>query len=206
MDRTNAPLGQWSSSLAFVFVLVLASLSLFNQEAAAQSVGPDGTLPSGTLPPALDAQITFIHAAPVFSNTVLTAIDVCDEQGQVLDGLAGVVYGQSVTFRTDAGEFDWKITAPNSNCATLVKDIPPFTVGYGGAVIVIAVGDAINQPIDVWVITTESGRWLPVHAAHQERMIPGVGKNSSRNRTPGPGPDFRCLRDFGSPNWGRVRG
>ena len=96
--------------VAFVFVLVLAGMSLLSQEASAQSGQPDGAAPFGTLPPALQVQITFIHAAPVFSDTLMTAIDVCDEQGQIVDDLAGIVYGESRTFMADAGVFNWKIT------------------------------------------------------------------------------------------------
>jgi hypothetical protein len=155
--------------VAFVFAVVLAGMSLLSQTAAAQSGQPDGTTPFGTLPPVLDAEITFIHAAPVFSDTLATAIDVCNEAGKIVDGLQGVVYGQSRTFSTDAGTFDWKIAVASSGCGTLVKDIPPFQIGFGGSGIVIAIGDAVNQPLDVLVIIPSQGGG--------NHYLPFVGKN-----------------------------
>lgn len=144
--------------VAFVFVLVLAGMSLLSQEASAQSGQPDGAAPFGTLPPALQVQITFIHAAPVFSDTLMTAIDVCDEQGQIVDDLAGIVYGESRTFMADAGVFTWKITPANSGCIGIPDfKIPPFKIGFGGNGIVVAVGDAINQPPNVLVIIPNQG-------------------------------------------------
>lgn len=142
---------------AFVFVLVLASMSLLSREAIAQFDPLGGTAPPGTLPPPLRAQVTFIHAAPVFSDTQMTAIDVCNEDGQVVNNLQGVVYGQSETFTTDSGVLDWKVAVAGSGCSTLVKDIPPFKIGNGGHAIVVAIGDVINQPLDTLVIIPNQG-------------------------------------------------
>ncbi len=150
--------------VGFVCILTMAGWFLVADATTAGAFGvassaetlPSGTIPPGTIP--FPATVTFIHAAPTSASLPATAVDVCDENGALVNAkLAGVLYGETVSLTAPLGTYDWKVTVAGSNCATLVVDVPSFQLLYDTVQLVIVIGDDVNQPVDVIVTTPVVG-------------------------------------------------
>ncbi|MBW7885604.1 MAG: DUF4397 domain-containing protein [Caldilineaceae bacterium] len=158
MDKPQAYLILRRFGFAAIFILLLLLTSIALLPRAGVAVEPAGaTLPSGTVPPPLLATITVIHAAPFSSTVAATAVDFCDETGDVITELAGLVYRDDVTVTVAPGTYDWQITEAGSNCTVQYVDLPAFTVPNGGIRSVVFIGDGTNQPLEGLVITSVLG-------------------------------------------------
>ncbi|MBI1294146.1 DUF4397 domain-containing protein [bacterium] len=98
-----------------------------------------------TAPTAGNAKLRITHLAP-FANTLDgTRVDVCTEAGQVVAGLTGVPYkASSGYFELPAGDYDLKVTAAGSNCATTLIDVPSVRLAEGSVTEVVAIGNVTN--------------------------------------------------------------
>lgn len=144
--------------LFFLIIMVLANAHTFGQPVAAQS--PNGTTPGGTIPPGgtlpsppledpSQGQVRVLHLAPFDTVIDNTTVDICEQNGSVIQGLQGLVY---LSYRgyisLPAGVYDWKFCQPARSVA--LPDIAPFTLSSGGALTLILVG---NDPQALSVIT-----------------------------------------------------
>ena len=96
-------------------------------------------------PAAGNAKLRITHLAP-FANTIDgTRVDICTETGVVVAGLAGVPYkASSGYFELPAGDYDLKVTAAGTNCATTLIDVPSVRLADGSVTEVVAIGNVTN--------------------------------------------------------------
>lgn len=147
--------------LVIGLTLLLAGLAFFGAPAAtsAQDSPDNGTVPGGTVPPIppLRPSVTFVHAAPFDTDVILTAIDVCTEEGTVVEGLDTLIFGEARTIYFDPNSFDWYIAAAGTNCGTVLVDIDPFGLGYGAVKVLVFTGDISKQPLQVIDVLAREG-------------------------------------------------
>lgn len=109
------------------------------------------TLVDDNTPPAAgNAHLRIAHAAPFGNSPAATAVDICTQDGSVVNGLANVPYkGESGYIPLPAGEYDLRIAAHNAATpctgATIIDPLP-VTLAEGSITTVFAVGDVTNQP------------------------------------------------------------
>ena len=155
----------------FAMIVVLAGFSMFSQHvSAAGTLPPGGTVPpGGTTPPpaALQGQVNVVDQA-----LSTTAVDVCTESNVPVTPATNLNYQQQSGFFTlPAGEYNWKVTAANSNCATLIVDIPPFTLNPQAVLTLFITGDgSTNQPFNTVLVVQNLGLFLKVY-------LPLIAKN-----------------------------
>jgi hypothetical protein len=97
------------------------------------------------------AKLRVAHLAPFASDLEATRVDVCTQEGMVVPGLEGVPYkGYTDPYlRLDPGQYDLKITAAGTGCATTLIDLDPVTLNAGDIASAFAVGDGTNFPPQV---------------------------------------------------------
>jgi hypothetical protein len=125
-------------------------------------------LTDNTPPPASAlAKIRVLHAAPFAPTINDTRVDVVTQNDQVV--LSNIPYNNDPAPFADlpAGDYDLKIV--RTGTTDLVYDIPPFTLGAGDIVTVIAIGTG-QQPFPARVLTLPFVERAParvrlVHAA-----------------------------------------
>ena len=141
--------------------LVAPGTTLAEDGLGAAEVGtvPPGTVPPGTVPPipSLQPSVTFVHAASFDADINLTAVDVCTDAGVVVLGLGNIVYGQSSTLYFNPAAFDWKIARAGTNCADVLVDIAPFSLGYNAVKVLVFTGDGTLQPLGVIDVFAREG-------------------------------------------------
>jgi uncharacterized surface protein with fasciclin (FAS1) repeats len=98
-----------------------------------------------TPPPAGQARLRLTHFAPIAATIPATAVDVC-VVGSTTPVAANFQYKQSAILNLPAGTYDTFVAAPGSSCATVLFDIPPFSLTAGQIAYLYAVGDNTNQP------------------------------------------------------------
>jgi hypothetical protein len=149
-----------SLALMFALGLLIVGLAFFAAPATSSAqAAPSGTIPGGTLPPLplLQPSITFVHAAPFDDEVVMTGIDVCTDEGEIVPGLDGIVYGEARTLYFTPDWFDWKIAVPGTDCIHMLLDIEPFSLGYNAVKVLVFAGDGVNQPLDVIDVLAREG-------------------------------------------------
>lgn len=145
---------------AFCFLLIVgfAALSVSGMDVAAQSseITPNGTIP-GLFPEPLRARVTFLHAAPFATPVGATAIDICDQEDQVIGDLTGIVFQQVELLVIDPGAYHWKAAMSGSSCVDLVLELPELRLAPGSQTLVVITGDRADYPIDSIVTTLNPG-------------------------------------------------
>ncbi|GIK73850.1 MAG: hypothetical protein BroJett021_28380 [Chloroflexota bacterium] len=145
---------------AFCFLLIVgfAALSVSEMDVAAQSseITPNGTIP-GLFPEPLRARVTFLHAAPFATPVGATAIDICDQEDQVIGDMTGIVFQQVELLVIDPGAYRWKAAMSGSSCVDLVLELPELRLAPGSQTLVVITGDRADYPIDSIVTTLNPG-------------------------------------------------
>ena len=93
-------------------------------------------------------KLRIAHAAPFAANLEDTEVDICTQDGTLLDGLAGVPFGVSSDFlELPAGTYDLKVTDAATEPCTgdTIIDLPPADMAAGVIATVFAVGGANGQ-------------------------------------------------------------
>ncbi len=97
-----------------------------------------------TPPAAGDAKLRITHLAPFAATPAGTQVDICTEAGVALPGLTGVAYKDFGYLSVPAGDYDLKVTAAGTNCATALIDVPAIRLLPGSITEVVAIGDGAN--------------------------------------------------------------
>jgi hypothetical protein len=140
--------------------LLILGLAFFAAPATTSAQDtPNATVPGGTVPPIqpLRPSITFVHAASFDADVILTAIDVCTDEGEVVPGLENMIYGEAQTLYFDPNSFDWKIAVAGTNCTNVLVDIAAFGLGYGAVKVLVFSGDGAKQPLGVIDVLAREG-------------------------------------------------
>jgi hypothetical protein len=132
---------------------------------------------SNTPPASGNAHLRIAHAAPFGGSPAATAVDVCTQDGSLVNGLANVPYKvNSGMFPLPAGTYDLRIAAHEAampcSGATIIDPLP-VTLSDGSITTVFAIGDATNQPPGLLAIP---GGLLPtanVRINHLAPFAPG---------------------------------
>jgi hypothetical protein len=93
-------------------------------------------------------KLRIAHAAPFAADLEDTEVDICTQDGTLVDGLAGVPFGVSSDFlELPAGTYDLKVTDAATDPCTGVTiiDLPPAEISAGAIATVFAVGGANGQ-------------------------------------------------------------
>mgnify|MGYP005851564667 CR=1 FL=1 len=95
------------------------------------------------------AKLRIAHLAPFAANLADTQVDICTDDGNIVAGLTNIPYKAFTNpyLELPAGDYDLKIAAPGSNCATTLLDLPSVRLGDGDVADVFAIGDIANQPL-----------------------------------------------------------
>lgn len=132
---------------------------------------------NNTPPMAGNAHLRIAHAAPFGNSAAATAVDVCTQDGSLVNGLANVPYKiNSDMFPLPAGTYDLRIAAHDAAtpCAgATIIDPLPVTLTDGSITTVFAIGDGTNQPPGLLAIP---GGLLPtahVRINHLAPFAPG---------------------------------
>jgi len=144
--------GRFSYALLFLLLLALANLSgswvnaaPLSQTVPGGTIPPGGTLPAPPTPTAGTGLVRVLHLAPFESDVENTAVDICTESDEPVDGLTDLVYlEQSGYISLPPGEYDWTVATPG--CDTMLLDLPPFTLQPGTVLTLLIVGGD-NQPL-----------------------------------------------------------
>ncbi|MFN2116705.1 MAG: DUF4397 domain-containing protein [Candidatus Promineifilaceae bacterium] len=100
-------------------------------------------------PAAGNAHLRIAHAAPFGNSAATTAVDVCTQDGSLVNGLADVPYKvDSTMFPLPEGTYDLRIAAHDAGtpCAgATIIDPLPVTLSDGSITTVFAIGDGVNQ-------------------------------------------------------------
>ncbi len=93
-----------------------------------------------------EAKLRIAHLAPFASNIDDTKVDICTDDGSVVAGLTDIPYkGYTDPYlNLPAGDYDLKIAAAGSSCATTLIDIPRIKLENQLVASVFAVGDVTN--------------------------------------------------------------
>lgn len=126
-------------------------------QATAHDVDAGMTVPGGTIPPLLQARVTFVHAAPFATPPAATAVDVCDQAAQVVEGLNGIIFQQTETVFLDPGQYTWVVAKADSNCANTLVTLPVLDLPWSSHLLIVLTGDDVNYPIEAVVSTLEPG-------------------------------------------------
>ncbi|MEZ4727438.1 MAG: hypothetical protein R3E79_09920 [Caldilineaceae bacterium] len=156
------PLRGFSFALLFVLLLALANLSgrwvdaaPLHQTLPGGTIPPGGTLPAPPTPTAGTGLVRVLHLAPFDSDVENTAVDICTESGDPVDGLTDLVYlEQSGYIPLPPGEYDWTVATPG--CDTVALDLPPFTLQSGTVLTLLVVGGD-NQPLSSVLLVDRGG-------------------------------------------------
>ncbi|MFN2276327.1 MAG: DUF4397 domain-containing protein [Candidatus Promineifilaceae bacterium] len=105
---------------------------------------------NNTPPAAGFAHLRIAHAAPFGASPAATAVDVCTQDGSLVNGLANVSYNaDSGLIPLPVGTYDLRIAAHDAGTpcsgATIIDPLP-VTLGEGTITSVFAIGDGANQP------------------------------------------------------------
>jgi hypothetical protein len=90
-------------------------------------------------------KLRIAHAAPFAADLEDTEVDICTQDGTLVDGLAGVPFGVSSDFlELPAGTYDLKVTDAAADPCTgaTIIDLPPAEISAGAIATVFAVGGA----------------------------------------------------------------
>lgn len=127
-----------------------------------------------TAPPAGKGKVRIAHLAP-FANTLpATEVDIRADDGTLI--LANVPYkGVSPYLELPTGIYDLKITTPGGG--TDLLDIEPIVLTDGEIVGAFAIGDVINQPVQVlplnYAPASMARAWV-AHLAPFAATLPGT--------------------------------
>lgn len=99
-----------------------------------------------SVPPAGEAKLRVIHAAPFGATAAATSVAVRTDEGALVGGLNPVPYRAVSPFlRVPAGSVDVKVTSTDGN--TNLIDLAPVALASGSITTVVAVGDGVRQPL-----------------------------------------------------------
>lgn len=97
-------------------------------------------------PTAGNVKLRIVHASPFAADLTDTAVSIRDDDGNLINGLTGVQFGQSSGyFEVPAATYDLQVATPDGT--TTLIDIAPVALTDGDIVTVFAVGDGNNQPL-----------------------------------------------------------
>jgi hypothetical protein len=99
-----------------------------------------------TPPAAGNAKLRITHLAPFADTLPGTAVDICTATGIAIPGLTGVQYKAFGYLQVPAGDYDLKVAAAGTGCATVLIDVPPVRLAAGEIYEVVAIGDGVNFP------------------------------------------------------------
>jgi hypothetical protein len=99
-----------------------------------------------TPPAAGNAKLRITHLAPFADTLPGTAVDICTAAGIPVPGLTGVQYKVYGYLEIPAGDYDLKVAAAGTGCATVLIDVPPVRLAAGEIYEVVAIGDGVNFP------------------------------------------------------------
>lgn len=151
----------WGYLLLFGVLLALASLPVAWVEAAELGQTVPGTIPpGGTLPAPLTPTpglglVRVLHLAPFDADLADTAIDICTQAGDPVAGFTDLVYLEQSGYSTlPPGTYDWAVGTPG--CATVLLDLPAFTLGGGSVLTLLIVGGGDQPLTSVLVVDREA--------------------------------------------------
>ena len=145
------------------------------------AVGDDSNQPlelwalvdNNTPPTEGNAHLRIAHAAPFGSSAAATAVDICTQDGSLVNGLSNVPYKvSSGMFSLPAGTYDLRIAAHDAAtpCAgATIIDPLPVTLTDGSITTVFAIGDVTNQPPGLLAIP---GGLLPTAKVRINHLAP----------------------------------
>lgn len=160
------PLSSSASRRVLLLVALFAAIALFASWGAADAQAQAD--PNQTIPPGPFGIVTIIHAAPFAVDPGDTAVDVCTEDGQLVDDFTDIIYLETPSANVPAGDYDWLIAEGGTNCATELLDIPPFTIRNLSHFQFLISGDGTNQPLAVTQIIIAEGEqfiYMPLISA-----------------------------------------
>ncbi len=126
-----------------------------------------------TAPPANEARVRITHFAPFAATIPATAVDIC-AVGSTTPVVAGAEYKQSALLNLPAGYYDTFVAAPGTNCATVLFDIPPFSVSDKQIAYVYAVGDGANLPLSAVAQGLSVGSVVRVPLVAKQPPLPDI--------------------------------
>ena len=95
--------------------------------------------------------IRIIHAAPFAAEINDTAASIRTDDGNVVNGLGSVLFGQdSGYFELPAGNYDLNVATADGT--TRLIDIAPLDLPAGAVVNVFATGDGVNQAVGAYAV------------------------------------------------------
>lgn len=108
---------------------------------------------NNTPPNAGTGKVRIGHLAPFADTAAGTAVDLRLQNGTLLPGFGNIEYKDvSQYLPLPASTLDLIITAPGGS--PILFDIPPFQIQAGTVTSVFAIGDGVNQPLDVIAFQT----------------------------------------------------
>ncbi len=147
----------WVYSLLCLLLIGLAVPYALHGEAAATGVEAGMTVPGGTIPPPPQARVTFVHAAPFAAPPAATAVDVCNQSAEVVEGLAGIVYQQTESIVVSPGQVEWVIAEAGSACTNVLVTLPVLDLPWESHKLIVLTGDGVNYPLEVAISILEPG-------------------------------------------------
>jgi hypothetical protein len=106
------------------------------------------TLIDDNVAPESGGKVRIVHLAPFAAELDDTRVDICTQDGQVVDGLTGIPYKGFTDpyLELPTGSYDLIVAAAGSSCETILIDLPAFHLDEGEILSVFATGDGLNFP------------------------------------------------------------
>ncbi len=158
------------------FTALFATIVLFAGWGASNALAQ--TTPNQTVPPGPLGIVVVLHAAPFAADPADTAVDICTEDGELVEGLTDITYLERPGVNLSAGTFDWMIAEGGTNCATELLDVDPFVIRNLSHFQLLISGDGANQPLAVTLIAIAEGE--------QFIYMPVISLTSTPGETPTP--------------------
>jgi hypothetical protein len=94
------------------------------------------------------AMVRINHLAPFAIELMDTEVDICTDEGAAI--LTNVPYKASSDYLSlPSGDYDLMVSPAGSDCAVAAIDLPSLRLTDGDIVDVFAIGDGVNQPLQV---------------------------------------------------------
>lgn len=134
--------------------------------AAEQGSGPaSGTIPpGGTIPGPLIGQVNVLHLAPFAADVADTGVQICDAGGNSVTDV--LLYEEETGYQNlPVGSYTWSVALAETDCGTIVLEIPKFRLLDQERLLLIIYGDNSNQPLNYVFVIVQEGletTYLPI--------------------------------------------
>jgi|GEM_PF-793654 len=164
----------------------------FNQPLSLLPLVDDNSAPT-----AGHVKLRIVHSAPFAADLADTAVSIRTDDGDLVNGLTGVEFGQqSGFFEVPAGLYDLNVATPDGS--TRLIDLAPVTLNAGDIVTVYAIGDGVNQELGFYAIFGDGSSATLATEPAFTTLTPGLNGSWYNHDTDGQGFFFEIFPELGT--------